>query len=344
MNPTQFPELLGQSKTWIVTGGAGFIGSHIVDSLLAHHQKVVVIDNFATGHIANLDHAKALAAGHQENLVVHNADIRDQAHMAKLFQGADFVLHQAALGSVPRSIEDPWTSHDVNVNGFISVLQAARAAKISRVVFASSSSVYGDHPVLPKVEANVGNPMSPYAASKRTDEIYGQAFSRTYNMSLVGLRYFNVFGPRQDPNGPYAAVIPRWIKALLDQKQVTIFGDGLTSRDFCYVKNAVNANIKAALSVEIPTGSSCELNIACFQQTSLTDLFFIIRDGLASRTKRKAIADATPLYDTFRPGDVRHSLADIGTAKKLIGYAPSHDLRAGLEETLDWYVEPVRSP
>ena len=325
--------LKGQRFRWVVTGGAGFIGSHLVEALLKSDQDVVLIDNFATGKPSNIDDVLRQASTEQtKRLSVHEADIRDQNKMSSILAGADYVLHQAALGSVPRSIKAPWTSHDVNVNGFLSVLEAARATNIKRFVYASSSSIYGDHPALPKVEENIGNPLSPYAASKRADEIYARAYASTYQMTIVGLRYFNVFGPRQDPDGQYAAVIPRWVKGILTNSEVAIFGDGETSRDFCYVKNVVQANLKSALSETVPEGKAIELNIAAHQQTTLNQLYRSMRDGITKLTRNPQCAKHQPVYRDFRPGDIRHSLADITKARDIIGYNPSHHVNDGLSE------------
>jgi UDP-N-acetylglucosamine 4-epimerase len=335
--------LEGKRLRWVVTGGAGFIGSHIVEELLNADQNVILIDNFATGKRSNIDDLlRLLPAKKASRLEVHEADIRDQKKMMTLIEGSDYVLHQAALGSVPRSIKDPWTSHDVNVNGFISVLEASRATKIRRFVYASSSSVYGDHPTLPKTEDNIGNPLSPYAATKRTNEVYARAYASAYGMTLIGLRYFNVFGPRQDPDGQYAAVIPRWVKGILTNSEVAIFGDGETSRDFCYVKNAVQANLNAALAPNVALGKAIELNIAAHQQTTLTQLYETIRDGLARITGNSKISAHRPVYKDFRPGDIRHSLADISKAKTLIDYSPTHHVIEGLSDALPWYIASLK--
>jgi UDP-N-acetylglucosamine 4-epimerase len=329
----------GKCYSWVVTGGAGFIGSHLVENLLKADQKVLVIDNFLTGKPENLQNVKSnLTPGQISNFNFEEADIRDRSKMRNLIGGADFVLHQAALGSVPRSIKDPWMSHDVNVNGFISVLDAAREAKVKRFVYASSSSVYGDHPDLPKVESQIGNPLSPYAATKRANEIYARAYAAAYGMTLVGLRYFNVFGARQDPEGPYAAVIPLWFKGVINNTEVAINGDGETSRDFCYVDNVVQANFKAALAPSLPEGKAVELNIAAHRQTTLNQLYQMIRAKVAEHTKDNRILDHKPKYREFRPGDIRHSLADIGLAEKLINYKSEINVDIGLSRALTWYV------
>lgn len=319
-----------EPRRWLVTGGAGFIGSHLVEHLLGFGQHVVTLDNFATGHRRNLDHVREAvgdAAWQRHRLV--EGDIRDASACAEACAGIDYVLHQAALGSVPRSIADPALSNAANVTGTLNMLVAARDAGARRFVYASSSSVYGDHPDLPKVESKIGRPLSPYAVTKYVCELYAGVFSRSYGMETVGLRYFNVFGARQDPEGPYAAVIPRWVKALLAKQPVRIFGDGETSRDFCYVKNVVQANLLAATR-EGPDAVNRVYNVAVRQRTSLNMLFDDLRQLLGVK--------AEAVYEDFRPGDVRHSLADIREAQERLGYAPTHDLRAGLQEALAWYV------
>jgi UDP-N-acetylglucosamine 4-epimerase len=328
-------ELHAAPRRWLVTGGAGFIGSHLVEALLGHGQHVVVLDDFSTGHARNLDSVcQAVGASAAERLRVVRGDIRDTATCARAAAGTDVVLHQAALGSVPRSIERPLASHDVNVTGFLNVLQAARACGVRRVVYASSSSVYGDHPGLPKVESRIGHQLSPYAASKYCDEVYAAAFGRCYELEIVGLRYFNVFGPRQAPEGPYAAVMPRWFSALLRGDEVTILGDGETSRDFCYVANVVQANILAATATA-PEALGAVYNVALGDRTTLTQLFALIREQVARF--RPAAASAGAVYRDFRPGDIRHSLADITKARELLGYRPTHTIREGLAETAAWY-------
>ena len=316
-------EIAAHKRTWLVTGGAGFIGSHLVEHLQALGQTVRVLDNLATGKRSNVPAGADFVDG----------DIVDAAACARACAGVDLVLHQAALGSVPRSLADPQASHRANVDGFVNVLLAARDAGVTRFVYASSSSVYGDHPALPKVESAIGKPLSPYAATKLVDEIYARAFQDAYGIECVGLRYFNVFGPRQDPDGPYAAVIPKWVAALLRGEPCTINGDGETSRDFCYVDNAVQANLLAAFA---PASSTNEAyNVACGARTTLAALFALIRDGLAAT--RPGIAAAAPAYAAFRPGDVRHSHADIAKARDQLGYAPTHDVARGLREALAWY-------
>jgi UDP-N-acetylglucosamine 4-epimerase len=327
-------ELRARPTCWLVTGGAGFIGSHLVEELLALGQTVRILDNFATGKRANVE-AVLTAAGAEAaaRCAFVEGDVADAATAARACEGVDYVLHQAALGSVPRSIADPRASHRANVDGFLEMLIAARDARVKRFVYASSSSVYGDEPNLPKVEPRTGRVLSPYAATKEVNELYAGVFQRTYGLQCIGLRYFNVFGPRQDPDGPYAAVIPKWVKALLRGESCTINGDGETSRDFCYVKNAVQANLLAAAADATATDQA--YNVAFGQRTTLTELFGLLRDGLAAT--RPAIATREPVYADFRPGDVRHSLADVGAARSRLGYEPTHDVRRGLGEALAWY-------
>jgi UDP-N-acetylglucosamine 4-epimerase len=318
-----------------VTGAAGFIGSHLVEHLLRLGQRVVGLDNFATGHRRNLEEVLALVSpAEAARFRFQEGDIRVPEACARACEGADVVLHQAALGSVPRSIADPVQTHDVNVTGFLRVLLAARDAGVRRFVYASSSSVYGDHPGLPKVEDRIGRPLSPYAVSKLADEEYAQAFAGCYGLELVGLRYFNVFGPRQDPDGPYAAVMPRWFAALLHGREVAIHGDGETSRDFCFVENVVQANLFAATTAD-PAALAQTFNVACGERTTLNELFQLIRERVA-RIRPEA-RDARPTYGEFRPGDVRHSLADVGKARRLLRYAPAFSVRDGLERTAPWY-------
>ncbi|BDG08521.1 SDR family oxidoreductase [Anaeromyxobacter paludicola] len=339
---SRYPQLLEQLRSrpscWLVTGGAGFIGSHLVERLLGLGQRVRVLDDFSTGRERNLELVRqAVGEEASARLEVLRGDIRDPRACDAAAEGAQVVLHQAALGSVPRSIAHPEATHEVNVSGFVQVLQAARRAGIRRLVYASSSSVYGDSPALPKVEEAVGRPLSPYAASKACDELYAAAFARCYGLELVGLRYFNVFGPRQDPAGPYAAVIPRWFEALLSGRAVEVFGDGETSRDFCYVQNVVQANLLAAC-VEAPESLGRAYNVAVGRRTTLNELFVAIRDHVARL--RPELAAVQPVHREFRPGDVRHSLADVGAARALLGYEPTHDVAQGLREAADWYLSP----
>jgi len=318
---------------WLVTGAAGFIGSHLVETLLKAGQRVRGLDNFATGHRHNLDDIRArVGEDAWAGFAFIEGDIRDRPTCAAAVEGIDHVLHQAALGSVPRSIVDPLTTHDVNATGFANMIDAARLAGVGSFVFASSSSVYGDEPTLPKVEGRVGRVLSPYALSKLHNELVAGIYARSYGFASTGLRYFNVFGPRQDPNGAYAAVIPRWTAAMIAGDEVVINGDGETSRDFCYVANAVQANLRAALSP--PAGEARFLNVAYGERTTLNQLFGLLRDGLGPLGHRY---DRPATHADFRAGDVRHSLADIGAAQASIGYAPTHSLAEGLREALPWY-------
>ena len=326
--------LRARPMRWLVTGAAGFIGSNLVEALLRSDQAVVGFDNFATGHRRNLDEAVAgLGQQQRDRLRVIEGDIRDRSACEQAMDGVEVVLHQAALGSVPRSIADPLTSHDVNVTGFLNILDAARRAGIERFVYAASSSTYGDEPALPKREERIGNPLSPYGATKLANEIYAAVYARTYGYRTIGLRYFNVFGPRQDPEGAYAAVIPKWTAAMLAGEEVTIFGDGETSRDFCFVANAVQANIRAALAEPDVRGEV--FNVAVGKRTTLRLLFEAVRELLA---ERQHAYSREPVFADFRPGDVRHSQAEIIKAERLLGYRPSHDLRAGLAEAIPWYI------
>ena len=330
--------LSDRTATWLVTGAAGFIGSNLVEALLAAGQRVVGLDNFATGHRTNLDEVRArVGDARWSSFRLIDADIRDRAACAAAVEGMEYVLHQAALGSVPRSIADPLTTHDVNVTGFVNMLDAARRAGVSRFVYAASSSTYGDEPALPKREDRIGNPLSPYAATKLANEIYASVYARSYGFASIGLRYFNVFGPRQDPNGPYAAVIPKWVAAMIAGDEVVINGDGTTSRDFCYVANAVQANLRAALAGD--EAQDQVFNVAVGQRTSLLELFDLLRGGLE---KHQVHYDHKPRHTEFRPGDVRHSLADVGKAKRLIGYQPTHSIAQGIAEALPWYIQRFR--
>jgi UDP-N-acetylglucosamine 4-epimerase len=322
--------LAGRSLTWVVTGGAGFIGSHLVEALLRLEQQVIGLDNFATGHRDNLRQVEQTVG--REAWKRHRfieGSIVDLSACQAACRGADVVLHQAALGSVPRSIADPLSTHMTNVSGFVNMLLAARDAGVARFVYASSSSAYGDDEALPKVESVTGQPLSPYAASKQANELYAEVFARCYGMETVGMRYFNVFGPRQDPEGAYAAVIPRWVRAMLVGEPVEINGDGETTRDFCYVANAIQANLLAALTDD-PQALNQVYNIAVGESTSLNQLLDILRSLLGKR--------AVPVYRPFREGDVRHSRADISLARRLLGYEPTHTLSAGLREAISWYV------
>lgn len=328
--------LRGRRLRWLVTGGAGFIGSNLLETLLRLGQDVRAIDNFVTGHRANLDEVRQLAGAASARLEFIEADVADPRACEEMVAGVDVILHQAALGSVPRSLAQPLASFRANVDGFVQLLDAARRAGVRRFVYASSSSVYGDSPELPKREERCGRVLSPYAATKAADELFADVFARSYDMECVGLRYFNVFGARQDPNGAYAAVIPKWISALLRGEAVTINGDGQTSRDFCYVANAVQANLRAALVPGLPQPHSV-YNVAVGQQTSLLELYELVRGLLAP--VEPGIAARAPVFADFRPGDVRHSLADIGKAARDLGYQPTHTLAQGLAQARKWYLE-----
>ncbi len=326
------------SGRWLVTGAAGFIGSNLVEALLAAGQQVIGLDNFATGHRGNLDEVRsAVGDTRWSGFELIEADIRDRDACARAVDGVEIVLHQAALGSVPRSMADPLTSHDVNVTGFVNLLDAARLAGVRRFVYAASSSTYGDEPNLPKREERIGNPLSPYAATKLANEIYAAVYARSYDFPSIGLRYFNVFGPRQDPQGPYAAVIPKWIAAMVNGAKIEIYGDGSTSRDFCYVANAVRANLRAALAGD--EAQNQVYNVAVGERTSLNQLFGLLRDGLA---RHQVHYDQEPGYADFRRGDVRHSEADISKARERLGYAPTHRIGDGIAEALPWYLRSAR--
>lgn len=321
---------------WLVTGGAGFIGSHLVEQLLRQGEEVVTLDNLSTGRLANLDHVrKCVGEDAWRRHSFLQADILDPQACRSACRDVRYVLHQAALGSVPRSIADPVASNAANVTGFLNIIVAAKDAGVRRFVYASSSSVYGDHPALPKVEDQIGRQLSPYAVTKMVDELYAGVFTRVYGLETVGLRYFNVFGARQDPEGPYAAVIPRWVKALLQDEEVRINGDGETSRDFCYVKNVVQANLKAATREDLPEAHRI-FNVAVHHRVTLNQLFETLVDLLSA--SHPGVMGRRPAYGPFRQGDVRHSLADISRARQSLGYEPTHDLRSGLAEALGWYV------
>lgn len=331
--------LRGERYTWLVTGVAGFIGSNLLEALLKLDQSVVGLDNFATGHQYNLDQVQGLVTpGQWARFRFIEGDIRklDDCHAA--CAGVDYVLHQAALGSVPRSLEDPITTNATNIDGFLNMLVAARDANIKRFVYAASSSTYGDHPGLPKVEDRIGNPLSPYAVTKLVNEQYADVFTRAYGFRTIGLRYFNIFGQRQDPNGAYAAVVPKWTAAMMAGEPVWINGDGETSRDFCYIANTVQANLLAAMATS-DEATNQVYNVAVGDRTTLNDLFEAIRVLLAPRFKH--LATFKPSYRDFRAGDVRHSLADVTKARTLLGYEPSHRIGEGLQEAMDWYVANV---
>ncbi len=327
-------ELRHKPARWLVTGAAGFIGSHLVERLLGLGQTVVGLDNFSTGHHHNLD---AVLAAFPENsgFSFIEGDIRSLEDCRRAVAGVDYVLHEAALGSVPRSLEDPLLTNAVNIDGFVNMLVAARDAGVKRFVYAASSSTYGDHPGLPKVEDEIGRPLSPYAVTKYVNELYADVFHRAYGLDCVGLRYFNVFGPRQDPQGAYAAVIPRWFGELVAGRTCRINGDGETSRDFCYIDNVVQANLLAATATDSAALNQV-YNVAFGGRTTLNELFYGIRDLLLEA--RPTLARAEPGYGPFREGDVRHSQADIGKAARLLGYAPEYDVHEGLARTAAWFL------
>jgi UDP-N-acetylglucosamine 4-epimerase len=323
-------------RAWLVTGAAGFIGSHLVQALLRLGQQVRGLDNFSTGKRENLEQVRErVGADAAQRFEMVEGDIADPAVCEAACRDVEVVLHQAALGSVPRSLEDPLATHRSNVTGFLDMLVAARAARVRRFVYAGSSSTYGDHPSLPKKEDVIGHPLSPYAATKFFDEIYAEVFGRCYGTETVGLRYFNVFGPRQDPDGPYAAVIPRWARQMLTGDPCVIYGDGETSRDFCYVDNVVQANLRAALVAGVPALGQV-YNVAAGGRTSLNELHGFLAGAL--RERRPGLQVLPVQYAAFRGGDVRHSQADIAKARDLLGYVPNHDVRSGLRETAGWYL------
>jgi UDP-N-acetylglucosamine 4-epimerase len=328
-------------KVWLVTGVAGFIGSNLLEALLSLDQRVVGLDNFATGRQSNLDDVRDCTTKEQfSRFEMIEGDIRDLAACTRAVRGVDYVLHQAALGSVPRSIDDPIATNAVNVAGFLNMLVAARDAKVRRFVYAASSSAYGSHQALPKVEEVIGRPLSPYAVTKVVNELYAGVFTNVFGIETIGLRYFNVFGPRQDPNGPYAAVIPRWMAALVTDGDVDIFGDGETSRDFCYVENAIQANLLAA-STDDPTAIGQVYNVAVGDRTTLNQLFQAIVAALEPFTQ---LRDVVPTHKPPRTGDIRHSIADITKARNLLGYAPSHRLPEGLAAAAKWYIASLNPP
>jgi UDP-N-acetylglucosamine/UDP-N-acetylgalactosamine 4-epimerase len=334
-------QLQSEPQIWLITGVAGFIGSNLLEHLLKLNQRVVGLDNFGTGYQRNLDEVKALVTDAQwANFNFIQGDIRKLDDCRHAVNGVSYVLHQAALGSVPRSIEDPIATNQNNIDGFLNMLVAARAAKVKRFVYAASSSTYGDHPDLPKIEDKIGKPLSPYAVTKLVNELYADVFGRSYGFQSIGLRYFNIFGRRQDPNGAYAAVIPKWIAALIKNESVYINGDGETSRDFCYVDNAVQANLLAATNAD-ENATNKVYNVAVGDRTSLNQLYLSLRDNLGNQFQH--LVNATPVYRDFRAGDVRHSLADISRAIKLLGYSPTHRINDGLKEAMGWYVNFLKN-
>ena len=329
-------QLRAEPQNWLITGVAGFIGSNLLEALLKLDQQVVGLDNFSTGHRRNLDEVKQLVNSAQwAKFRFIEGDICDLATCHRACDDVDYVLHQAALGSVPRSIEDPIIANRNNIDGFLNILVAARDAEVRRFVYAASSSTYGDHPDLPKVEDKIGKPLSPYAVTKLVNELYAEVFARTYGFKSIGLRYFNIFGRRQDPQGAYAAVIPKWIAAMIKNEPVLINGDGETSRDFCYIDNIVQANLLAAVARD-ESALNQVYNVAVGERTSLNQLYFHLRDALSAGFPNLKIVQ--PIYRDFRAGDVRHSLADIQKVKELLGYQPRHRVAEGLKEAMAWYV------
>ena len=326
--------LKDKRSTWLVTGCAGFIGSNLVEALLNLNQNVIGLDNFSTGHVSNIRNIESsVEKSLFKNFTFVDGDICDLTVCKSVSKGVNYILHQAALGSVPRSISDPIMTNQVNISGFLNIMIAARDAGVDGFVYAASSSTYGDHPNLPKVEDVIGSPLSPYAVTKFVNELYADVFFKNYNLSSIGLRYFNVFGRRQDPNGAYAAVIPKWIAAMQHMMPVQINGDGSTSRDFCYIDNVIQANILAATA---PDNAKNQIyNVAVGDSTSLNELFRIIADILRDH---KIEYSKAPTFSDFRTGDVKHSQASINKAKKLLGYYPKFNIKEGLELAIPWYL------
>jgi UDP-N-acetylglucosamine/UDP-N-acetylgalactosamine 4-epimerase len=330
-------------STWLVTGVAGFIGSNLLEKLLILNQKVVGLDNFDTGYQHNINQAiedanKASGKDLSSNFKFINGDIRELEDCKQACDGVDYVLHQAALGSVPRSIKDPIKTNRANIDGFLNMLVTSKDANVKRFVYAASSSAYGDHPDLPKEEDNIGNPLSPYAVTKVVNELYARVFATTYGFKTIGLRYFNIFGKRQDPNGAYAAVIPKWVSAILNKEDVFINGDGETSRDFCYIDNTLQINLLAA-TTDNDKATNQVYNVALNDRTSLNKLYHMIQDRLIKRTKK--VQSKKPIYKDFRAGDVKHSRANIKKAQVLLDFKPAFNISKGLDETMDWYINSI---
>ena len=322
-------------NVWLITGAAGFIGGHLLEELLRCNQRVIGIDNFSTGRVENLEEIRSTVTSEQWNqFKLIRGDIRDFDLCSAAVKDVDYVLHQAALGSVPRSIDDPITTNSVNIGGFLNIFDAARRSGVRRIIYAASSSTYGDSPTLPKIEEKIGRPLSPYAVTKYVNELYAEVYSRVYNFNSIGLRYFNVFGPRQDPNGAYAAVIPKWIQSAIDNQPIFINGDGSTTRDFCYVDNVVQANILAAMTENIESINQV-YNVAVGHKTSLLDLYMAIRKLVNENGLRR---DPDVIFREFRAGDVAHSLADISKAIRLLGYSPTVAVHDGLKKTISWWL------
>jgi len=333
-------KLQSDPKHWLITGVAGFIGSNLLEHLLKLDQAVVGLDNFITGKEKNMDEVKSLVSERQwSRFKFIKGDIRDLTICQQASSGIDYVLHEAALGSVPRSLEDPINTNENNITGTLNVLVAARDNRVRRIVYAASSSTYGDHPGLPKVEDKIGKPLSPYAVTKYVNELYADVFSRCYGLEAIGLRYFNVFGPRQDPEGAYAAVIPKWIASMIKNEPVYINGTGETSRDFCYIENVIQINLLAATH-DNPAAINLVYNAAVNARTNLNELFEMLRSKLEK--KYNHLMNFKPVYRDFRPGDVKHSQANIDKAVKLLGYEPTHTVQRGLDEALEWYTRNIR--
>ena len=336
--------LKNNQNTWLITGVAGFIGSNLLEKLLVLNQKVIGLDSFDTGYQKNIDEAihdanEISGKNVGKNFKFIKGDIKSLNDCKQACHGVDFVLHQAALGSVPRSIEDPISTNEANINGFINMLVAGKDSKVKRFVYAASSSSYGDNVDLPKVENMIGDPLSPYAVTKLVNEHYASVFAKNYDFKTIGLRYFNIFGKRQDPNGAYAAVIPKWISSILNKQSIYINGDGETSRDFCYVDNAVQANILAAMT-ENNEATDQVYNVALNDRTSLNELYRMIEDSLIKNVQ--GLEKKEPIYRDFRPGDVRHSQASIDKAKELLGYQPQFRISEGLNEAIGWYINSFK--
>ncbi len=332
-------KLKQKPKTWLVTGVAGFIGSNLLETLLLLDQKVVGLDNFSTGHQHNLDEVKSLVSDIQwKNFSFIEGDIRDYPTCERVVTNIDYVLHQAALGSVPRSIADPVTTNAANITGFLNILTAAKEAQVNSFTYAASSSTYGDHPALPKVEGNIGNPLSPYAVTKYVNELYAGVYAKTYGFKTIGLRYFNVFGKRQDPDGAYAAVIPKWTAAMINGDDVFINGDGETSRDFCFIENTVQMNILAATAGKEVKDQV--YNVAVGDRTTLNDLYHAIQAALV---KSDIQITGELIYRDFRAGDVRHSQADISKASSLLGFEPEFRIQDGIHKAMPWYINFMSS-
>ncbi len=333
-------QLQKKPERWLITGVSGFIGSNLLELLLTNNQTVVGLDNFSTGYLHNLEQVQASVTAKQwHNFKFIEGDIRYLQTCREVCQSTTYVLHQAALGSVPRSIADPINTHENNISGFLNILVAAKDAGVKRLVYAASSSTYGDHPDLPKVEDKIGSPLSPYAVTKLVNELYAQVFANNYGFKSIGLRYFNVFGQRQDPSGAYAAVIPKWVAAMVTGTPVVINGDGENSRDFCYIDNALQANILAATAPEVAANQV--YNVAVGERTSLNQLFELIRTGLERQYPH--LTNLNAIHREFRAGDIRHSQADISKAKNLLGYVPSYTINEGLDKALQWYAKNLVS-